>query len=143
VSTCDVFYWSDYNRDPVISPVIVPGSGTGDGSTASAGATITTPSSSGANTAEGAEGRRRLLQTTCAPHGGRQLGPQTDLRVVWFCEAAVLLDCICIAYSGFARRPRLGQAPDSLISGRKPASACATGPSRVSSRLPTPADRKC
>ena len=64
VSTCDVFYWSDYSRDPVISPVIVPGSGTGDGSTSSAGATISTPSSGAGNNAEGAEGRR-LLQTTC------------------------------------------------------------------------------
>ena len=60
VTTCDVFYWSDYSRDPVVSPVIVPGTGSST-SSSSSGATINVPSTG--NNAEG-EGRR-LLQNTC------------------------------------------------------------------------------
>ena len=61
VTTCDVFYWSDYSRDPVISPVIVPGTGSSSSSSSSSGSTIAVPSTG--NNAEG-EGRR-LLQNTC------------------------------------------------------------------------------
>ncbi len=77
MTTCEVFYWSDYSRNPVVSPVIVPGTGssTSSSSSSSSGATIAVPSG---NNAEG-EGRR-LLQNTC---GNFRLRMSVAYQTAW------------------------------------------------------------